>query len=160
MTTFATAAAAKTSAWSVVVTIEGSGNASGLYYYCSQVPTFALSDTNYRAWIRSEGWPDILSESVDVMGGLPETGSVSIDLVDIDDALTSEWRTERSSITRTTAAINSSAGTVTVENASNISTDDILFLAGQASRRGFVGGYKLYFEPEKRPAGAFWAEAS
>jgi len=149
LTTFATAAAAKASAWSVVITIEGSGNASGLYYYCSQVPTFAVSDTNHRPWIRSEGWPDILSESVDVMGGLPEAGSVSIDLVDIGDALTSEWRTERSSITRTTAAITSSAGTVTVENASNISTDDILFLGFEAVKVTGVAGSTVSIERGK-----------
>jgi len=137
MTTFSTAANALGSQWSVVVTLEGSGNSSGLFYYCSTIPTYAAADSNYRPWLRAGSWPDIMSESVNPMGGLPQAGNISLDLVDIDDTLTSEWRTERGPTTLANGAITSTATSITVNDASNITTGDVIYMGNEAI---LVGG--------------------
>ena len=136
MTSFSYAAASLDAQWCAVVTIEGSGNSAGLFYYCSTVPDFAASDTNWRAWIRAGNWPDIMSETVSVMGGLPEAGNLSLNLVDVDDSLTAEWRTERGPVTLVDGAAAIDATTIAVVDASNISVNDVVFLGTEAVKVG------------------------
>jgi len=143
LTSFADAAAALGSQWSVVCTLEGSGNSDGLFYYCSTVPTYAAADANYRPWLRAESWPDILSESVDPMGGFPEAGSITVDLIDIDDTLTREWRTERGPVTLSDGEPTIDQTTLDVDDASNLQVNDVIFLGNEAIKIGGISSNQL-----------------
>lgn len=76
--------------WAVLARIEGIGDAAGQWTLCSNVP--AYGDATYRPWLVR--LPDILSERVDLGGGVPEAGSCSLEVVDVRDQLTGLLRTE------------------------------------------------------------------
>lgn len=139
-TTFASASAASAARWSVVITLEGSGNAAGLFYYCSSVPDFAAADANYRPWLREDSWPDIMSESVSPNGGMPEPGNILLDLIDIENSLTAEWRTERGPTAILDGAITKDATSASVIDASAITAGDVVYLSNEAV---LVGGVSV-----------------
>jgi len=136
MTSFKGAASSLGAQWASVLTIEGLGDSAGLFYFCSNVPDFAASNANWRPWIRSEAWPDVISETVNVMGGLPDAGNIAVNLVDVDNTLTSEWRTERGPITLASAAITKDSTSVTVIDASNIAAGDVIYMGTEAMKVG------------------------
>jgi len=138
MTSFSDAAASLSAQWCAVVTIEGSGDSNGLFYYCSTVPDFAASDANWRGWIRAGAWPDVISETVSPMGGLPEAGNIALNLVDIDNTLTGEWRTERGPVTLVNGAVTDAATTITVDDAARLSAGEVVFMGTEAIKIGAI----------------------
>ena len=59
-----------------------------------------------------------------------------VNLVDVDNTLTSEWRTERGPITLASAAITKDATSVTVLDASNIAAGDVIYMGTEAMKVG------------------------
>ena len=140
MVTFAAAAARRDTEWALIARIEGDGvgsAADGAYRYCSKVPTYAAGAAKYRAWIRRESWPAELAERVDLLGGIPDLGSISIELVDVGDALTSAWRTEGAPMAHLNGALTAAATTVNIHAihaGSSVSEGDILYIGREAMR--------------------------
>jgi len=134
MVSFAAAAADKATQWIAAFTIEGNGTASGLYVYCSQVPDFAAGNTLYRDWVREDSWPDVLSERVDPLGGIPSASAFGAEIVDHDDSLTADFRTDRAATTLLDALISKATVSTSfaVDDGSGISVGDILWLGSEA----------------------------
>lgn len=76
--------------WATIVTIEGIGDTSGQWKFCSRVPTYAAGNALYRPWLVT--YPDLMSERVNPLGGLPEAGELSVQILDVGRALTSALR--------------------------------------------------------------------
>jgi len=141
--TFADAVARTGGRWVVIVTIAGDGNqdtADGQYRYCTDVPAYAAGDKLYRPWIAEDGLPDVLSEAVDRLGGIPEAGSVTLTILDgIDgpdkDVLTSTWRTRRAPATYLIAELTAGATTVDVEDGTLLPTAPFLVYIGAECMR-------------------------
>ncbi len=134
MVTFAAAAADSSARWIIIITIEGSGTSSGIYRYCSEVPTYAAGNALYRDWLLEEAWPDILSEAVDVLGGVPDSGAITAEIVDLDDSLTSEWRIDRTAETTLSdpGGISSSDTTIIFADATNLAQNDVVYIGSEA----------------------------
>lgn len=135
--TFTGTAAARDANWSIVLTIEGSGNNTGLFRYCTQRPTYA--DAQYREWIMD--WPEISGERIDVFGGLPTAGELEVQILDYGDALTSEWRIEADPRTFLNGAINSTTTSIIVESNTGIVDDvSVLYIGNEALRVTNIAG--------------------
>jgi len=104
MTSWATNLAARASSWAVLVRIEGIGDANGQWVFCSSIPSYA--DQSHKPWLLR--MPEILSERVDLGGGVPEAGSCSVQILDKGDALTALLRTEAEAYTSTSEEVDSS----------------------------------------------------
>ena len=128
--TFAVASSARDAQWIAIVTIEGSGDGTGARYkYCTQVPTYAAGDATYRDWLMD--WPRASAERVDILGGLPSSGELSISILDYADTLTSEWRIEADPITYLATAAAGADPSITVDSAASISDGDLLFIGNE-----------------------------
>lgn len=90
MVDFATALTRRGTEWDVFLTIEGVGNNSGLWFFCSRVPLAATLLDNWKPWLTS--FPDILTERVDPLGGLPQSGELSVSILDYRRQLTAQLR--------------------------------------------------------------------
>lgn len=128
MVTFAEAAANRDQKWSVMIRIEGVGDASGQWTFCSQVPNYATDA--YKPWLAE--WPDILSERADIVGGLPEAGDLTFSILDYDDRLTSRMGMEQDAVTVLAASIDASTTTVTVGSDTNIVVGDPIWIGNEA----------------------------
>lgn len=143
MPTFSESAAARDAQWAVVITIEGCGNYTGMWRFCSTLPTYASAQ--YRAWLME--WPEIASEKVDILGGVPDAGELEIQLLDFDDTLTSEWRIEADPRTALNGAITAAATSVTVDSAAGITAGaSVIYVGNEAMRVTGVAGAVLTVE--------------
>lgn len=142
MATFVEAAAARDAAWCLLFSIEGIGAVeSGSlrhWRFCNRVPTYALAQPWYKPWLAS--WPDDVSESSELLGGIPSQGTVTFEVTDGDDsadyggpgALTARMRTEAPAVTFLTAALNGSALTLEVDSATALTNPGVLYIGAEA----------------------------
>lgn len=119
MVTLADALARTTGDWDVFVTIEGVGG----YYTAGQVSAAGVSaaafcyrspdasNPIYRPHITAQ--VDLLPEIVPLFGGFPELGAVTVNLLDVDNALTTWCATDRLPNNRLAAGMNASVGFAT-----------------------------------------------
>lgn len=133
MVSFATAAANRDQRWVIIVTIEGVGNYAGQHKFCTQIPTYAVGDANYRQWIME--WPDILSERINILGGLPEGGEIEIQILDFDNTLTDEWRIDADPLTHLSAALTASGTSVTLANNTGVTAGTTVLRVGNEALR-------------------------
>lgn len=90
MVTYAQALATPGQEWAIIVTIEGVGEYAGLWRFCTRVPNYAFGDALYKPWMTE--FPQLLSERINPLGGLPESGELSVSLLDVGRQLTSALR--------------------------------------------------------------------
>lgn len=121
--TLAQTIASEDAAWCVLVTIAGDPHT-----YCSTMPRYAAADATYRPWLRS--WPTLAPERVDPLGGVTEVGEGGVDIVDIGDALTSEWRIGARPSTYLAADVASSDSSITVRSTSGLVAGTSVLYAG------------------------------
>ena len=154
MVTWAQHLASQTRKWAVIVRIEGVGqwfsNAGltaldddGRYRFCAEVPSYG--DDSSAAWrtYLAAPLPDILSEKVDILGGFPTLGAVSVRILDVDDFLTSLLRVDAAATTILSANVSSSSGSVTVGSASSIDATTVIYVGAEAMRVTNVAGTTL-----------------
>lgn len=85
----------------VIVTIEGVGDAAGLWKFCSDLPSYARGDaaSAYKCWMPANTVPRLVPQEVPVLGGVVTQGELVFEIVDIDDKMTAQLATERPSMT-------------------------------------------------------------
>ena len=73
--------------------IEGTGDRNGQWSFANAIPAH-LDSSTCKPWLTE--LPEILSERVDLAGGIPEAGSCTVAILDVDDTLysTSEFATQ------------------------------------------------------------------
>lgn len=85
----------------IIITIEGVGDAAGLWKFCSDLPSYARSDaaSAYKPWMPANVTPRLVPQEVPVLGGVVTQGELVFELIDIDDKMTAQLATERPSMT-------------------------------------------------------------
>jgi hypothetical protein len=137
--TFAESIEADGASWVVFATIEGCGNADGLFRFCTTVPHFGEGDPLFRAWLAA--WPNILSEGAPKDdGGIVDAGEFSLSILDFGDALTSEWRTEADPETFLVNGLAPGDTSLTVLDNSGFTAAGVIYLASEAMIVDEVGG--------------------
>lgn len=101
---------ARTSSWALVARIEGVGDTVGQWAFCTGAPTYANSA--FRPWLVEA--PAILSERVDLAGGVPEAGSCALQILDYQDGLTSLLRTDADAYTAVVEPVDSTETSIEV----------------------------------------------
>jgi len=127
--TWAESAAALDATVAVIATVEGWGTSAGQFRVCSQVPDYAVGDALYREWLAD--WPRLLGEQVDPNGGFATAGELEIQIVDIGDAITAEWRIDAQPSTFVDGDISASVTTVNVDNGAACTTG-LVFVGNEA----------------------------
>lgn len=145
-TTFLAGAANRAQAWTILLTIEGIGEAEGLWKFCNRVPAYAAGASNeatYKPWLEKDSWPQNLSEQVDELGGIPKCGELAASIVDIDDLLVGQMRTDQAAVTTVDGDIGRSSSTLDVLDASVIDVDQVVYIRNEALRVTDVVGSTL-----------------
>lgn len=166
MTTFANALARRDGQWCYLVRIEGFGTDLGPFTWCDTIPDYAAADPLYSRGLAA--WPDPLSERSEALGGSPEAGSITVELVDLPglrpaygegpDLITAAMALDRSPRTRLAAdltATETGSLTITGSGLSSLelpTADDVVWIGSEAIRydtrsgatvsgltRGFLG---------------------
>lgn len=119
MTTKAQAIADDRGAPIVIVTLDGVGDAGGLWKFCSRLPSYSAS-AQYKAERFGE-WPEILNEDVNPLGGVAAAGEFTIQLAEGNgDDLTALFRTEARAHTRLSGVVSAAALQVTLASGTGI----------------------------------------
>ena len=136
MVTLAEAAADRNSDWMMVCTISGHGSGGNLYVYSVGSPTNAIAGHTFRPWVAAGTFPDVLSENSPPLGGVVSASEFTIQIVDIDDSLTSEWRTDADPITTLSQDVvkQSASTTFNVETTSGMSTGDYIWVGSEVMK--------------------------
>lgn len=133
--TFAEAAANRAQAWTILLTIEGIGQAEGLWKFCNRVPAYAAGaadEATYKPWLEKESWPQSLSEQVDELGGIPRCGELTASVVDKNDDLVGQLRTDQAAITTIVGDVSRTATTVVVLDGSVITLNQVIYIRNEA----------------------------
>lgn len=129
--------------WAVLARIEGVGDHSGQYTFCSSTP--AYGDGSYKELMAS--LPNILSERAQITGGLPDAGACTLELVDGADLLTQTFRTDRAPSTVLTADAAPGDTTVSVGSSSGLTAgSSVLYVGSEAMAVDYfsTGGYGIF----------------
>jgi hypothetical protein len=121
--------------WATIVTIEGLGDGNGIWKFCSRRPDYAVS-ADYKPWLVT--YPDLLEERVSPLGGMPESGELSVQILDVGRALTGALRFLGSADMYWTADVTASATTGTVSGTPIVG--DVLWSGNEAIRVDAVIG--------------------
>lgn len=133
----------KAQSWAVLARIEGVGDYSGQYTFCSSTP--AYGDASYKELMAS--LPNILSERAQITGGLPDAGACTLELVDGADLLTQTFRTDRAPTTVLTADVAADDTTISVGSSANLTAgSSVLHLGSEAVAVDYFssGGYGIF----------------
>jgi len=114
--------------WAVLVRIEGTGDRNGQWSFSNAIPAH-LDSSTCKPWLTE--LPEILSERIDLAGGIPEAGSCTVALLDYDDTLSSLWRTERTARTVLSEAVDVSETNILVADADSLATE-VVFVGSEA----------------------------
>lgn len=114
--------------WAVMVRIEGVGDRNGQWSFSNAIPAH-LDISTCKPWLTE--LPEILSERVDLSGGIPEASSCSVSLLDYDDTLTGLWRTERTARTVLSEDVDTSETNILVADADSLATE-VVFVGSEA----------------------------
>lgn len=148
MTAFATLAAARDFAPVLVIRIEGIGDYSGQWAFCSKVPGYAGGSSLYKALLRRDSWPSHLPEDINPLGGVAGAGQLSFDLVDGTgvegdasyDVLTARLRNDAAADLTLGSTLGTATSTGIVLNglaskvAAIVDGETVLFMGGEAVR--------------------------
>lgn len=118
----------RTSSWAVMVRIEGTGDRNGQWSFSNAIPAH-LDSSTCKPWLTE--LPEILSERVDLAGGIPEAGSCTVAILDVDDTLTALWRTERGARTVLEEDVDVSETNILVADADSLATE-VVFVGSEA----------------------------
>lgn len=124
---FAVAAAQAGQRWTYLVQIESLGDFTGLHTWSVGLPDFAsvLSRYNRRDTIAKLPGPPT-AEKAPFLGGMTESGAVTIELVDYDDLITAALRIDRPPVTSLAEPIAASALIIYVRDGSGLPTSDFV----------------------------------
>ena len=137
MVSLAEAAVDRTTDWMMVCTISGHGASDGsLYIYSVGSPTNSFAGYTVRPWVRAGTFPDVLAEQSPPLGGVVSAAEFNVQLVDIDDSLTSEWRTDADPVTTLAEDVVKSEASTTfnVQTTSGLSTGDYIWVGGEVMK--------------------------
>jgi len=144
--------------WSVLVRIEGVGDYDGQWTFCSSLPTYA--DGSYYDYLAT--MPDLLSEQVDRLGGIPEPSAATVEVVDVGDLLTSLLQLDLPPKTVLGTPINAATTSVPVGSDTSIPGSSVIWVGSEALRvvgkasstltvtRGWLGTDAVSHEIEER----------
>lgn len=135
--TSAAAAARTDQQWTCIVRIEGLGDYTGSYSWCTTVPQYLAGTAQAFGDLMS--WPELLSERVKPIGGVPEPGSCQVELLDFRgqdgvDILTAALRIERAAATKLTAAITASSSSIAFADETLIPATGVVWIGNEALR--------------------------
>lgn len=120
----------------VYATIQGVGDSDGLWRFSSAVAwTLTAGQGSWRPWLAS--MPDILSQRVPYVDGgvVRDSGSLTLELVDVGEALTETLRFDRGAAAYLAADVTSSATTMTLDAGAasvGIAVGDVVYLGSEA----------------------------
>lgn len=137
VSSFALAAARDGQPWTVLVRIEGIGDYDGQHTWSIDVPDFVgVSDERYLNRDTIAALPSISPERTkSILGGMPEAGSATVELVDYQDLITSARRTDAPAVAYLSADATASATTLTVSDGSRLSTgNSVVWIGNEAIR--------------------------
>ena len=162
--TLATAAADRTTDWMMVCTISGHGSkADGLYVYSVGAAANAFAGYTFRPWVAAGTFPDVLGEKSPPLGGVVSAAQFQIQIVDIDDSLTSEWRTDADPVTTLSEDVvkSSLSTTFDLQTTSGLSSGDYVWIGDEVMKVTVNTGTQvtcqralLDTEPQKHYAGS------
>lgn len=111
---FAEGRARRAQRYGVAATIEGLGSAAeGLWFLCDHVPAWAAALTAWRPWLVER--PSWMAERVDPLGGGPDPGEVSFDVLDRGALISAEMGFERDADAALDADLSATATTATFD---------------------------------------------
>lgn len=120
--------ARRETSWCVLVRIEGVGDRNGQWSFANAIPAHLDSGT-VKPWLTA--LPELLSERVDLAGGIPEASSCTVELLDYSDTLTGLWRTERAPYTRLAEDVDLTETSILVDLADNLA-DKVVWVGSEA----------------------------
>ncbi len=145
MTTFAEAKGDAAAMWSIIVKIEGVGmylssanralsDGTGQYRFCTGLTTYGDAEPTgiWRDYISRDSIPDLQSERADILGGLPDAGSVTFGIVDVANLLTDTIQPEVNAVARLAEDLTSSETDVTVSDGSQFPAGSVLWCGSEA----------------------------
>lgn len=93
MATFATNIARRAARWVYLVQIEGIGDVDGLHTWSTGAPSYAAADARFSRRDTIAALPKIThGRTASILGGMPEAGSATVELVDYADLITAAMR--------------------------------------------------------------------
>lgn len=134
---FAAAAARDAQSWTQIVRIEGIGDYDGQHTWTINPPDFVgSSDERYQNRDTLSAIVNISPERTkSVLGGMPEAGGVTVELVDYLDLITSARRTDAPAVAYLSADATASATTLTVSDGSLLSAgNSVVWIGNEAIR--------------------------
>jgi len=140
--TFDSAAASVAADWVVLIAIEGLGDSSGQFKFCSAVPNYG--GANYKPFFMS--FPKLASERVDPLGGGVECGELSFELLDFNDEISALIRTDTAPATIIDPAFGELSKTATVFdvlNTTGITVGSFLWIGNETVRVDSVVGQAI-----------------
>jgi hypothetical protein len=129
---FAAAAALRGQAWTYVLRIEGIGDYDGQHTWTINPPDFVgLADNRYLRRDTIAALPQITPERTkSMLGGMPEAGAMTIELVDYADLITAARRTDAPPSATMAADVDAGATVIDVEDGSDLPTDEFVVWIG------------------------------
>jgi hypothetical protein len=120
--------ARRETSWCVLVRIEGVGDRNGQWSFSNAIPAHLDSGTA-KPWLTA--LPELLSERVDLAGGIPEANSCTVELLDYSDTLTSLWRTDRAPRTVLEEDVDAAETSIDVLDADNLA-NEVVWVGSEA----------------------------
>lgn len=136
MVDFVTQAGRSRGRYTYLLQIDGVGTYDGLYTWSLTIPDYAVGNALYTGLDTLAGLPRPTPERTEnPLGGMPESGSITVRLVDVADRITSAIRTRRGPATHLAADITATATTITVRNGAGLPSSNFLIHVGRETIR-------------------------
>lgn len=146
MTTFAEFSSGSSGELSVWVTIEGVGpfltsaewsaaEQDDRYRFCNVTPAFGASQDPSGKGLWQETlhrMPQLMSENLQDQGGIVKNGSVTVEIVDVDDILTDNMGTDLRPVAELASDLNAGGVFAEIRATGSLEDTDVLFIANEA----------------------------
>lgn len=146
---FAAAAARRGQRWTYLVRIESIGDYDGLHTWSINAPDFVgNSDRRYLQRDTVAALPRITPERTkSMLGGMPEAGSATVELVDYRDLITAARRTDRRPVATLGTSPDASTTTILLTDGASLPTgNQVVWIGGEALRIASRSGNTLTVE--------------
>ena len=121
MVDFATEIAGRAHRLTYVAWIEGIGDTNGLHAFTVNVPAYGAGDARYARRDTFAELPKVTAgRTQSIFGGMPEAGSVSLELVDYADLLTAALRTDAPPNSMIATAISATSTSIDLVDGSGL----------------------------------------
>lgn len=143
---FASAASLRGQSWTYLVRIAGIGDYDGQHTWSINAPDFVgTSDNRYLQRDTLASVPRITPERTkSMLGGMPEAGSATVELVDYRDLITSARRTDAPAVDTLSSAMSATDSSIIVNTGTAIpSSQTVVWIGAEAVRISSRSGTTL-----------------